>query len=123
MVSSHSVQFVVAKPKETMAVNASPNEQLLALTREMLASAEEGDWERLAELEQSRKPLFYQVFDQVGSSNADLAQEVLSIDEKTMQLAKSGKPALQQELLKLRSSGIANNAYQVIQDYASSADD
>ena len=123
MVSSHSVQFVVAKPKETMAVNASPNEQLLALTREMLASAEEGDWERLAELEQSRKPLFYQVFEQVGSRNADLAQEVLSIDEKTMQLAKSGKPALQQELLKLRSSGIANNAYQVIQDYASSADD
>ena len=123
MASSHSVQFVIAKPKETMAVNASPNEQLLALTREMLASAEEGDWERLAELEQSRKPLFYQVFDQVGSRNADLAQEVLSIDEKTMQLAESGKPALQQKLLKLRSSGIANNAYQVIQDYASSADD
>ena len=123
MASSHNTQFVVAHPKETMAVNASPNEQLLALTREMLASAEEGDWERLAELEQSRKPLFYQVFEQVGSRNADLAQEVLSIDEKTMQLAKSGKPALQQELLKLRSSGIANNAYQVIQDYASSADD
>ena len=106
-----------------MAVNAPPNEQLLALTREMLASAEGGDWEKLAELEQSRQPLFYQVFDQVGSSNAELAREVLSIDEKTMQLAEKGMPALQQELLMLRSSGIANTAYQTIQDFASSADD
>jgi hypothetical protein len=106
-----------------MAVTASPNDQLLALSREMLASAEESDWEKLAELEQNRQPLFYQVFDQIESTNADLAREVLSIDEKTRQLAEKGMPVLQQELLMLRSSGIANTAYQTVQDFASSGDD
>ena len=123
MASSHSGRFVVTHPKETMAVTVSPNEKLLALTREMLVLAEASEWEKLAELEQSRQPLFYQVFDQIVPLNAELAREVLSIDEKTMQLAEKGMPALQQELLMLRSSGIANTAYQTIQDFASSGDD
>lgn len=104
-------------------MTVSANDQLLALTREMLASAEESDWEKLAELEQTRQPLFYQVFDQIESSNADLAREVLSVDEQTRQLAEKGMPVLQQELLLLRSSGIANTAYQTVQDFASSGDD
>lgn len=104
-------------------MTAAAHGQLLALTREMLASAEESDWEKLAELEQTRQPLFYQVFDQIESSNADLAREVLSIDEQTRQLAEKGMPLLQQELLLLRSSGIANTAYQTVQDFASSGDD
>ena len=99
-------------------VDSSPSDQLLAQTQEMLSCAEAGEWERLAELEQSRLPLFHQVFDQGISGKEGLARKVLSIDEKTMELAKSAMPALQQDLLKMRNSGKANTTYQTVQDFS-----
>jgi hypothetical protein len=103
-------------------VNASPSQQLLVLTREMFECAKMGDWERLASLEQSRLHLFNEVFSMGISGNEALAREILSVDENTMALAKAGVPALQRELLSMRNSGIANNAYQAVQR-SSSADD
>lgn len=103
-------------------MNLSSNEQLLALTREMLVLAEAGDWETLAELEQSRLPLFKQVFARGISGNEKLAREVLSIDEKTKGLAEAGMPVLQREILMMRNSGEANNAYQAIQGLKSAGD-
>jgi hypothetical protein len=103
----------------SMAMEASPEEQLLALTQAMLASAEAGDWERLASLEQTRLPLFHQVFAQVVASNAQLARKVLTIDEKTLKLAESGRPALQRELLIMKNSDMANSAYQTVQGLVS----
>jgi hypothetical protein len=88
----------------------------------MLALAEAGEWEKLAELEQSRQPLFNQVFSQVVPDNAALAREVLSIDEKIMERAKKGLPDLLQQLSKLRNSGIAQNAYHTVQGFASGDD-
>lgn len=97
----------------------STSEQLLAMSQGMLATAQEGDWEKLAEQEKSRLPLFQQVFAQVDRNNEALARQVLLLDEKIMQLAKAAMPALQQELQVMRNSGMASNAYQTIQGYSS----
>lgn len=102
--------------------NPSPNERLLALTREMFEYAEAGDWDQLTKLEQSRLPLFHQVFDGGITGKVELAREVLALDEKTKSLAEAAKPAIQQEILKLKNSGKVNNAYQSIQDLKTDQD-
>lgn len=105
-----------------MKTDLSPSEQLLALTREMLELATAGDWDQLTKLEQSRLPLFNQVFAQGIAGNVDLAKEVLAMDEKTKKLAEAQMPVLQQEILKFQQSGKAKNAYQTIQDSVSESD-
>jgi len=97
-----------------------PTEQLLTLTREMLLSAQTGDWEKLTELEKSRLPLFDQVFAQGIADNIELAREVLSIDDKTKSLVEAEMPVLQNRLLKIKNSGKASAAYQAIQGFTSS---
>lgn len=91
----------------------------MELTREMLASAQAQEWERLAELEKSRLPLFHQVFEHIVSDNEPLAREVLAIDKQIMALAQSVLPALQGELQSLKVAGKANTAYQAVQRLAS----
>jgi hypothetical protein len=102
------------------AENLSPAEQLLSLTREMLHMAKAGEWEKLAELEKTRLPIFEQVFAQGIAGNVELAKEVLSIDEQTKSLAQAEMPVVQDELLKMKNSSKANAAYQTIQGYSSS---
>jgi len=101
------------------AVKLSPAGQLLALTREMLLSAQAGDWEKLTGLEKSRLPLFDQVFSRGIAGNVELAREVLSIDEKTRSLAEAEMPVIQNELLKIKKTGKASAAYQAIQGFTS----
>ncbi|HHI93306.1 MAG TPA: flagellar protein FliT [Gammaproteobacteria bacterium] len=96
-----------------------PTGQLLTLTREMLLSAQAGDWEKLTKLEKARLPLFDQVFAHGITDNVELAREVLSIDEKTKSLAKAEMPAIQDELRKIKNSGKASMAYQTIQGFTS----
>lgn len=98
--------------------STSPQEQLLALTREMFASAQANEWEILARLEQTRLPLFKQVFGGGISGNERLAREVLATDEKTMSLVRAGLPIIQQALLSIRNSGKAKTAYQAVQNSA-----
>lgn len=102
-----------------MEISEQPQQQLLAMSQGMLAAAQQGNWEQLAVMERNRLALFQQVFAQVDAANAALAQQVLSLDEKIMELAKAAMPALQQELQVMRSSSKASNAYQTIQGYAS----
>ncbi|NOY73976.1 MAG: flagellar protein FliT [Gammaproteobacteria bacterium] len=102
------------------AIKFSPAEQLLTFTREMLLSAQAGDWEKLTELEKTRLPLLNQVFSQGVADNVKLAREVLSIDEKTKSLAEAEMPVIQNELLKIKNSGKASAAYQAIQGFTSS---
>lgn len=99
--------------------NIPSGERLLVLTREMLAFAEAGKWEQLGELEQTRLPLFNEVFADGISDNLELAQEILLLDEKTKGLAEAEMTPLRQEMLKMRKSGQANNAYQVVQGLSS----
>lgn len=94
----------------------SPNEQLLALTRKMFELATAGDWDQLTSLEQTRLPLLNQVFAQGIADKVELAKEVLSIDEKTKKLAEAQMPILQQEILMMKNSSKANNAYQSVQN-------
>jgi Flagellar protein FliT len=94
----------------------SPEEQLLRLTREMFKYAGAADWEKLAETEQSRLPLFHQVFDGDISAKVELARQVLAIDEKTKKLAEIAQPLIQQDIIKLKNSGKVNAAYQNIQN-------
>lgn len=96
-------------------LEVQPEVALIALTKEMLATAEAKDWERLAALEKIRQPIFYEVFSEVSKSNASLAREVLSIDEKVMNMAELAKPQIQQELQALKNSGMVKNAYQSVQ--------
>lgn len=84
-----------------------------------MACAEASDWERLAKLEQTRLPIFNQVFSHGIANNEELARKILLADEKMMALAKAGIPVLKKELLLLRSSGKANSAYQAIQGIVS----
>lgn len=100
-------------------MTTSPNERLLALTREMLTSAQASDWEQLAELEQTRLPLFHQIFAEGVSGNVELAREVLLIDEKTKSLAEAEMPVIQHEIDIMKNSGKAKNAYQTIQGFTS----
>lgn len=100
----------------------SPNDQLLAITREMLAAAQASDWDKLAELEKSRRPLFLQVFEVIAAGNQEVAREVLLMDENTRRLAEATMPILQQEILKKQNSGKANRAYQAIQNSVSGID-
>ena len=102
-----------------MDADLSPNERLLALTHQMLKQATAGDWDQLTKLEQIRLPLFHEVFEQGIANNVELAREVLEMDEKTKELAQAQMPILQQEILRMQSSGKANNAYQAIQDSTS----
>ena len=102
-----------------METDLPPSERLLALTNEMFKHATAGDWDQLTKLEQIRLPLFNQIFAQGISGNVELAREVLAIDEKTKELAQAQMPILQQEILRMQSSGKANNAYQAVQDSTS----
>ncbi len=97
-----------------MAAITSRNERLVTLTREMFDCAKLGDWEQLARLEQSRLPLFNEIFGQGIAGNVELAREVLSLDEKTKSLAAAGMPVLQNQILMMRQSGKANMAYQSV---------
>ena len=102
-----------------MDTKPSSHEQLLKLSREMLTLAKRGEWDKLAEVEQTRESLFYSVFTEMDSNNAALGQEILAIDEKTMTLARAAMSNVQQDAQKLRDAGKANNAYQAIQALAS----
>ncbi len=99
------------------AIKLSPAEQLLTFTREMLLSAQTGDWEKLTELEKARLPLLDKVFSQGVADKVELAREVLSIDEKTKSLAEAEMPVIQNELLKIKNSGKASMTYQTIQGF------
>jgi len=101
------------------AVKLPPAEQLLSLTRDMLSSAQAGDWEKLVELEKTRLPILDQAFSQGIAGNVELAREVLSIDEKTKNLAEAEMPVMQNELQKMKNSGKASAAYQAIQGLTS----
>lgn len=105
-----------------MDTNPPLTEQLLTLSREMLKCAEAADWEQLVKLEQSRLPLFHEVFSQGISDNVELAREVLLIDEKTKGLAKAGMPVLQDEILSMRNSDKVKMAYQAVHDFTSAED-
>lgn len=98
------------------------NQKLLAFTREMLQCAKAADWDQLIRLEQTRLPLFHQLFAQGIVGRVELAREVLALDEQTKQLAEAQMPLLQQEILLMQTSGKANMAYQAIQDSTSSND-
>ena len=102
-----------------MPSSASPDEQLLSLTREMLGCAESGEWEQLVALEQTRLPLFGKVFAKGVTGKVELARQVLELDQATKRLAETEMPALQQKILKLKNSGQANHAYQAVQGIAS----
>ena len=105
-----------------METDQSPNEVLLVLTRKMFETATAGDWDQLTKLEQTRLPILNQVFAQGIAGNIELAKEVLAIDEKTKKLAEAQMPVLQQEILKFKQSGKAQNAYQTIQDSVLASD-
>lgn len=101
-----------------MTAKTSPDQQLLAISREMNESAQAGDWDHVGELEQIRLPLFQQIFAQGISGKEDLARQVLSLDEETKGLAVAEMPALREEILMMKKSGKANNAYHAVQDLA-----
>lgn len=88
----------------------------------MFECAAAGDWEPLAKLEQTRLPVFNLVFAQGISGKEELARQVLLLDAETLKLAEAGMPALQHQLLMIRNSGKAKNAYQAVQESTSGND-
>ncbi len=94
------------------------SEQLFSLTQQMLLAAQNGKWDTLTQLEQTRLPLFDQVFAGGIADNVELARQVLAIDEQTKDLVVAEMPRIQSELQKMKNASKANAAYQFIESFS-----
>lgn len=88
----------------------------VALARTMLAAAETGDWDRVAELERERETCIAGCFAESGpvAATAEFAQgigELLRIEEQVLALARLRLAELSNQLSGLRRSRHARTAY------------
>jgi len=91
--------------------------QLVRLSQEMLSLAEQGEWERVTELQIERQqmmektfPLDTQVTDAAGA--AGQIQSILNLDQQIAQLARAQQKEVGQVLGKLNQGRTATRAYQ-----------
>jgi hypothetical protein len=97
-------------------------DQLLDLTRDMLAAAESDDWEEFELLEQKRAALLSGLFSNPADAESaklhlvDVAKEMLAIDEVISNLIRQQRDLAAEELRHLRKTRDGNKAYQVAVD-------
>ncbi|MFZ5620716.1 MAG: flagellar protein FliT [Pseudomonadota bacterium] len=99
-----------------MAASSFSLDSLLSLTRELLGSAEAGDWERVTILEGERRPLIHAIFPAdaaVGDDSYRRAaiREILEADRQVMDLARQQRDRLQLQLRDLGHGRSALRAY------------
>lgn len=88
----------------------------LCVTRELLASAQAGDWERVVALEGSRRPLIHASFPSGVEVDHDPArqaaiQEILDADRVVMALAAEQRDCLRSQLRDLANGRTALRCY------------
>ena len=92
-------------------------ESVRGLSREMLAAAEAERWEDLAELEQRRRPLVHEAFDETpeepeaARAVAAAIQEIMAIDQRVAELAGQARDSIAGELRGLSKGRQAARAY------------
>lgn len=99
-----------------MMMPSSPIDSLLSLTRELLGSAQAGDWDRVTELESERRSLIYAAFPADSAVAVDpdrqaVAREILDTDRQVMDLACQQREYLQLQLRDLKYGKSALRAY------------
>lgn len=91
-------------------------ERLKALSRALLASARDGEWETAASLEAERRPLLYRIFGEIPPGthlqHQTLLNEVLLADRKIMDLAKQRQGELGSMLRQVGQGRSALRAYE-----------
>lgn len=100
--------------------DARQDPALLALTQitdEMQSAAQQGEWERVVELEALRRPQLEQFFSSLPSENQQaawraLGERLLMVDHQILELAQSAKSEVAHSLQELNSSQQATAAYQ-----------
>ena len=89
--------------------------EVLALTAAMLDSARAQDWVTVANLEAARAVLLHEVFEQSGQYTpeqlADLARQVLELDQELIALGTQARDVVAGELNQLRQVRRAHDAY------------
>lgn len=90
-------------------------DEVLSLTAAMLDSARRQDWVTVANLEAPRAVLLHEVFEQGGQYTpeqlADLARQVLDLDQELIALGTQARDAVAGELTQLRQVRRAHDAY------------
>ena len=90
-------------------------DEVLSLTAAMLESARRQDWVTVANLEAPRAVLLHEVFEQSGQYTpeqlADLARQVLDLDQELISLGTQARDAVAGELNQLRQLRRAHDAY------------
>jgi hypothetical protein len=90
-------------------------DEVLSLTAAMLDSARRQDWVTVANLEAPRAVLLHEVFEQSGQYTleqlADLARQVLNLDQELIALGTQARDAVAGELTQLRQVRRAHDAY------------
>lgn len=99
-----------------MAASSFSLDALLSLTRELLGSAQAGDWERVTILEGERRPFIHAIFPAdvtVGDDSYRRAaiREILDADRQVMDLARQQRDRLQSQLRDLGHGRSALRAY------------
>ena len=89
---------------------------ILRCTHEMLSHAREGEWDRLVELEEQRRPMIEAFFSTPPEPHeapavAEFIREVQEIDSQVMALAEEGKQATAEALRLLSNRQRAAHAY------------
>lgn len=89
--------------------------EVLSLTAAMLDSARTQDWAAVANLEATRAVLLHEVFEQgwqyTPEQLADLAKQVLDLDQELIALGTQAREAVAGELNQLRQVRRAHDAY------------
>jgi hypothetical protein len=93
-----------------------PHAALLALTQDMLVSAEAGEWEQLMALEAKRRPLLTALFEPVADASAvrvvrDIAEVVLKADRRILALSEAGREQTAADLARIDQGQRAVRAY------------
>jgi hypothetical protein len=100
---------------------ASNLNEIIELSSSMLATAREGDWEQVQEIEQKRKKLFEQTFPLDKDSITDAAaltrqiQRIADLDKQTMALMADSRKELSGLVKEIATGRQAVNAYRDVQ--------
>lgn len=103
-------------PEILMTQNLQPSlEHAVDFSRQMLASAKLGEWQKVADLESQRQkslpPNLQQAQIAAGSSDGLRIQEIIKLDREIQQLLQQARESVREDLLQLNKVRTAAKAY------------
>ena len=92
-------------------------DEALALSREMLTLGEQGEWERVIELEPQRREMLHRAFARQGPLNetdAGRIRDILKLDKSLIQCGIQARDAVAGELSQMRLGKKVAQAYRAV---------